>query len=96
MSKPKPLAARTAQTLVGMSQSFRKRLREGIFCGGLVPPFMQGADSVSAGLRIGERLRPCLGCSWCGQDPGDLPDDKWTECDGSGVLPARKANARAR
>ena len=21
---------------------------------------------------------------------GDLPDDKWTECDGSGVLPARK------
>ena len=46
--------------------------------------------ALRAKYRIGERLRPCLGCSWCGTDPGDLPDDKWTECDGSGVLLARK------
>lgn len=30
---------------------------------------------------------PCRGCSWCGKDPGDLPDELWTECDGSGYLP---------
>ena len=29
-------------------------------------------------------LLPCRGCSWCGVDPGDLPDALWTECDGSG------------
>lgn len=29
-------------------------------------------------------LLPCRGCSWCGEDPGDLPGDLWTECDGSG------------
>ena len=31
---------------------------------------------------------PCRGCSWCGKDPGDLPDELWTECDGSGYLPS--------
>ena len=36
-------------------------------------------------------LRLCPGCSWCGTDPGDRKDGRWTECDGSGVLPARKA-----
>lgn len=30
----------------------------------------------------------CRGCSWCGKDPGDLPDELWTECDGSGYLPS--------
>jgi hypothetical protein len=34
-------------------------------------------------------LRLCPGCSWCGTDPG--PDVESVECDGSGVLPARKA-----
>ena len=47
--------------------------------------------ALRAKYRIGESLRPCLGCSWCGTDPGDRKDGRWTECDGSGVLPARKA-----
>ena len=40
------------------------------------------------------RLRPCLGCSWCGTDPGDRKDGRWTECDGSGVLPAKSTKAK--
>ena len=47
-----------------------------------------------AKYRIGERLRPCLGCSWCGTDPGDRKDGRWTECDGSGVLPAKSTKAK--
>jgi len=37
-------------------------------------------------------LLPCRGCSWCGVDPGDLPNELWTECDGSGrYLPNTEA-----
>lgn len=40
---------------------------------------------------------PCRGCSWCGVDPGDLPDELWTECDGSGFyLPEKERIRRLR
>ena len=39
-------------------------------------------------------LRLCPGCSWCGTDPGDRKDGRWTECDGSGVLPAKSTKAK--
>lgn len=79
----------TARSLVGMTQGARKRVREAIHCGERVPPFVLGTDSVTEGLRIGERLRPCLGCSWCGTPPHEH-EKRVTECDGSGVLPARR------
>ena len=104
----------TARSLVGMSEGAKKRLRERIFCGDQLPPFALGADSLTKGLRIGERLRPCPGCCdcWghrisehgecCGpQTIGKRNSQiramrKWQDnpeganCDGSGVLPARK------
>ena len=96
----------TARSLVGLSEGAKKRLRERIFCGEQLPPFALGADSVTKGLRIGERLRPCNGCtacnsamSCCGCRHGYEPwDNRYSHhicdpegpCDGSGVLPARK------
>ena len=77
----------TARSLVGMTQGARKRLREAIHCGERVPPFVLGADSVTEGLRIGERLRPCPGCSNCAPYNGNI-------CDGSGVQPARKKGSK--
>ena len=56
---PKPF---TARSLVGMSEASKKRLREAIFCGSRAPEFASGAVSITAALRIGERLRPCPGC----------------------------------
>ena len=41
-------------------------------------------------------LLPCRGCSWCGEDPGDLPDELWTECDGSGRYLPNTAAERQR
>ena len=83
----------TARSLVGMSMGSRKRAVIKEMRREDHPEHGQRLDywEVRAQYRIGERLRPCLGCSWCGTDPGDLPDDKWTECDGSGVLPARRS-----
>ena len=97
----------TARSLVGMSGSAKKRLREAIFCGAQVPSFAIGAVSITAALRIGERLRPCHGCtacnntmSCCGCRHGYEPwDNRYAHhicdpegpCDGSGVLPATKA-----
>ena len=63
---PKPL---TTRSIVGMSEGAKKRIRERIFCGDQPPPFALGADSVTKGLRIGERLRPCPGCPECADDP---------------------------
>ena len=96
----------TARSLVGLSEGAKKRLRERIFCGEQLPPFALGADSVTKGLRIGERLRPCNGCtacnsamSCCGCRHGYEPwDNRYSHhicdpegpCDGSGVLPARR------
>lgn len=100
IAKPKPI---TARSLVGMSGSAKKRLREAIFCGAQVPSFAIGAVSITAALRIGERLRPCPGCLRCRSCSGcevlefegercarcgkECPSEP-TQCDGSGVLPA--------
>ena len=91
----------TARSLVGMTQGARKRLREAIFCGERVPPFILGADSVTEGLRIGKRLRPCPGCFHCQPGVKGWHIDRSRSgrfnmpalalhCDGIGVLPARK------
>lgn len=77
----------TTRSLVGMTMGARKRLREAIFWGTRNPPFILGADSVTEGLRIGKRLRPCPGCSNCAPYNGNI-------CDGSGVLPARKKGSK--
>ena len=125
----------TARSLVGMSQSSRKRRRwEWVQAAGQYDA-PGAAKAIGAKLRIGEHLRPCPGCCacWgCEQDPTrinpvsgntlhwagpkrkhtfecpmgpplagkkskqiarmlkwqeTLPDD----CDGSGVLPARRS-----
>lgn len=40
-------------------------------------------------------LLPCRGCSWYGVDPGNLPDELWTECDGRGwYLPSTEAERK--
>ncbi len=52
----------------------------------LANPFVELTQKANDGLL------PCRGCSWCGVDPGDLPDELWTECDGSGrYLPNTEA-----
>ena len=52
----------------------------------LANPFVELTQKANVGLL------PCRGCSWCGVDPGDLPDELWTECDGSGrYLPSSEA-----
>lgn len=52
----------------------------------LANPFVELTQKANVGLLS------CRGCSWCGVDPGDLPDELWTECDGSGrYLPSSEA-----
>ena len=88
-----PVGPFTARSLVGMTMGARKRAWE-----------MMGY--LRSDLRIGERLRPCHGCtacnntmSCCGCRHGYEPwDNRYAHhicdpegpCDGSGVLPARK------
>jgi len=119
----KPL---TARSLVGMSQSSRKRRRwEWVQAAGQYDA-PGAAKAIGAKLRIGERLRPCPGCSvcqpcYCGnpstciglydsmyvhdkpspacdvccghgcEDGHCYKRDDAITCDGSGVIPARKA-----
>ncbi len=45
-------------------------------------------------FRKGERLRHCLGCSWCGTPPRE-DATRFTQCDGSGLLPSRRQRRRA-
>jgi hypothetical protein len=91
----------TARSLVGMTQGARKRLREAIFWGTRNPTFVLGTDSVTEGLRIGKRLRPCPGCFHCQPGVKGWHIDRSRSgrfnmpalalhCDGIGVLPARK------
>lgn len=62
----KPL---TARSLVGMSQSSRKRRRwEWVQAAGQYDA-PGAAKAIGAKLRIGERLRSCLGCPQCTDNP---------------------------
>ena len=94
-----------ARSLVGMTTGARKRAVRREF--DLVPCpeylttiqdrmqwYLLRGPYLRAKYRIGERLRRCLGCSWCGTDPGDRKDGRWTECDGSRVLPAKSTKAK--
>ena len=90
----------TARSLVGMTMGARKRAaRNSVKRSGL-KPYMLYEE-----YRIGERLRPCPGCLRCRSCSGcevlefegercarcgkECPSEP-TQCDGSGVLPARK------
>ena len=90
----------TARSLVGMSQKARKRLRhDRLFGPNVAPTKLLLADSLTVQLHIGERLRPCPGCCAC--SPCNVSRIHLvrlctsayprTICDGSGVLPARRA-----
>lgn len=74
----------TPRSLVGMTMRARKRC---------------GADYLHALTinRLGKRLRPCPGCAECAYITfvGGRPvrNDKHI-CDGSGVLPAKKAKVK--
>ena len=96
----------TSFSLIGMSETAKKNavrlelepkwwfgLKHGMSAE-IREQYTHDAALVRAKYRIGERLRPCLGCSWCGTDPGDRKDGRWTECDGSGVLPAKSTKAK--
>ena len=107
----------TARSIVGMSQSSRKRRRwEWVQAAGQYDA-PGAAKAIGAKLRIGEHFRPCLGCCACwghristaygeyaecsgpqinGKRKSQIKAmRKWQEslsddCDGSGVLPARR------
>ena len=113
--KPKPF---TARSLVGMSQSSRKRAARSAFVSYNETWNQSRYLAMCAKYRIGERLRPCLGCCACwghriSSAYGEIAEccgpqtsgkrksqikamRKWQEtladnCDGSGVLPARRS-----
>ncbi len=108
---PKPF---TARSLVGMTMGARKRAHRAAMVGLDYEDGVRFTLTTSTKYRIGERLRPCLGCCacWghrissvaecCGpQTSGKRKSQikamrKWQEtladnCDGSGVLPARRS-----
>jgi hypothetical protein len=72
----------TARSLVGMTMGARKRRARGLV--GDLGHMLYGD------YRIGQRLRPCLGCYRCCPMPCHFAMAMYA-CDGSGVLPARKA-----
>ena len=90
----------TSFSLIGMSETAKKNavrlelepkwwfgLKHGMSAE-IREQYTHDAALVRAKYRIGERLRPCPGCEECrGYDDGIGV----THCDGSGVLPARKA-----
>lgn len=100
---PKPF---TARSLVGMSMGARKRAYRAAVAELEQAEVWRGDVVDRKRLRIGERLRPCNGCtacnsamSCCGCRHGYEPwDNRYSHhicdpegpCDGSGVLPARK------
>jgi hypothetical protein len=94
-----PVKPFSPKSLVGMSQSARKRrIRlSGEDCG--------RCETCRNQYRIGERLRPCPGCNMCGSTCGACEDQcpdgtrclqcgrvmyEETICDGSGVLTSRR------
>lgn len=90
-SKAKPLAPRS---LVGMTQGARKRAARQDAMG-----VRTAVHDFRTSIRIGETLRPCPGCCAC--SPCNVSRIHLvrlctsayprTICDGSGVLPARRA-----
>ena len=100
--KPKPF---TARSLVGMTMGARKRAAHRAAVNALgndrakaytreYGSYLRSGEYLGAYwtaremCRIGERLRPCPGCEECrGYDDGIGV----IHCDGSGVLPARRA-----
>ena len=85
-----------AQKLVGMTQGARKRRARKVAQARGLKPYMLHEE-----YRIGQRLRPCPGCSLCkgvgcyacypkfDQDCDACVNGMSCLCDGSGVLPAK-------
>jgi len=88
--KPVPF---TPRSLVGMTQGARKRAARQDAMG-----VRTAVHDFRTSIRIGETLRPCPGCARCGLDVClEGPNCRWCReygCDGSGVLPARRACKR--
>jgi len=93
---PKPF---TPRSLVGMSQGARKRAHHKAVLALEHAEVWRGDVVDRSRFRIGQKLRPCVGCLRC---QCRSAFDAWPElgeelandhptCDGSGVLPARKA-----
>ena len=79
----------TARSLVGMTMGARKRAHRAAMVGLDYEDGVRFTLTTSTKYRIGQKLRPCLGCCACGvNDPGN--EYPIPLCDGSGVLPARK------
>ena len=84
---PKPF---TARSIVGMTMGARKRAHRAAMVGLDYEDGVRFTLTTSTKYRIGQKLRPCLGCCACGvNDPGN--EYPIPLCDGSGVLPARKS-----
>lgn len=96
-----PPRPRCPRSLVGMTMGARKRAAR-LIAAILTPNTSEPAEHEAAWnllraqygrqYRIGERLRPCLGCFAC------LPANGLTlarACDGSGVLPAQRQRRAA-
>lgn len=105
---PEPLPAKpfTARSLVGMTESTKKRKAFADWC----RMGMRAWPTHAQRWRVGERLRPCPGkhgcvnCTkTCGSCEDQAPDDTKCQrcgsvmttegpfCNGSGTVPARKA-----
>lgn len=95
------MAPHSPRSLVGMSMRHRKRLAamlaDDTFALSLSKALNEGAPLVDPDkvepearkvYRVGERLRPCPGCSRCNLAINDVM--RWP-CDGTGVLPAHRA-----
>jgi len=90
-----PVKPFTARSLVGMTMGARKRRARGLV--GDLGHMLYGD------YRIGQRLRPCPGCSLCkgvgcyacypkfDQDCDACVNGMSFLCDGSGVLPAKRS-----
>lgn len=88
----------TARSLVGMTMGARKRRARKVAQARGLKPYMLHEE-----YRIGQRLRPCPGCSLCkgvgcyacypkfDQDCDACVNGMNCLCDGSGVLPAKRS-----
>lgn len=95
--EPLPVRPFLPRSLVGMSQSARKRAahtagikhcNDVLMVSGALISRLENYAKLRAKYRIGQRLRPCLVCQWA---KCKLPCRDCSTCDGSGVLPAGRA-----
>ena len=90
-----PVGPFTARSIVGMSQSSRKRRRwEWVQAAGQYDA-PGAAKAIGAKLRIGEHLRPCLGCCACWGHRISTAYGEYAECSGPQTNGKRKSQIKA-